>query len=231
MPLLSRGLLVLRSLHVTDWALGIAGSFLMGFLLGAGTWVWHHSGNESLGWDVAGFVCGGVLWIVYQARWGLVRPYPPPFRWQRHLPWGILWNFERFLVANHDEGGVHIRCVQIRGFNRSRGFIHLQSARIVSAITTSSVQMLVQTSSGYVLPSDTMVRIPPKAEFKIFALIDNTAPGSPQDGMRKEEFLREYSRFHFMATYDHTLFCKTFSAMHIYAELEQLKLKPSKSLN
>jgi hypothetical protein len=223
MPLIPRGLLVLRSLHFADWVRGIAGSFLVGFLLGVGTWLWHRSGSESLGWGVAGFVCGGVLWIAYQARWGLVRPYPPPFRWRRHLPWGILWNFEGFLVANRDEGVVHIRCVQVRGFNRSRRFVHLQSAHIVSAVTTNSTQMLVQTSSGYVLPSNTTVRIPPKAEFKILALIDNAASGSPQDGMREEEFRREYSGFHFMAVYDHTLFCKAFRAVHIYAELEQLK--------
>jgi hypothetical protein len=88
--------------------------------------------------------------------------------------------------------------------------------------------MLVQTSSGYVLPSNTAVRIPPKAEFKILALIDNAASGSPQDGMREEEFLREYSRFHLMTVYDHTPFSRTFNAVHIYAELEQLKLEPNK---
>lgn len=223
--MIRRGLIVLRSLHGIDWVLGIAGSSLMGMLLGVSAKVWHHPENQSMGWGLVGFVCGFVMWAVYHALWGQVRPYPPPFQWRRHLPWGILWNFEGFLVANHNERVTHIRCVQIRGFNRSRGFIHVQSARVVSAVAPKSVQALVHTPSGYVLPSDETVRIPPKAEFKIHALFDNVDPGSSWEGMLEGEFLRDYSKFHFMATYDHTLFCKTFSTAHIYAELDQLKLK------
>lgn len=225
MHLIPRGLVVLRSLHVTDWVFGLAGSSMMGVLLGVSTWVWHRPGNESMGFGLVGFVCGFVMWVVYQALWGHARPYPPPLRWRRHLPWGILWNFEGFLVASHSEGITYIRCVQIRGFNRSRRFIHLRSARIVSGVTAKSVPALVQTSSGYVLPSDKAIRIPPKAEFKIHVLFDSADPGRSGEGIRKDGFLRDYSRFYFMAGYNHTLFIKEFNTAHIHTELDQLKLK------
>jgi len=195
----------------------------MGFLLGVNAWVEHRPGNESMGWSLVGFVCGFVMWVVYQALWGQVRPYPPPLRWRRHLPWGILWNFEGFLVAtHHNEGITYIRCVQVRGYNRSRGFIDLRSARIVSGVTAKSVPALILTSSGYVLPSDKTVRIPPNAEFKIHALFNNPNPDSSWEGLRKDEFLRDYSRFYFMAGYNRTLFTKEFNTAHIHTELERL---------
>lgn len=222
MQVIRRGLVVLRSLHVTDWVFGLAGSSLMGVLLGVSAWVGHRPGNESMGWGLVGFVCGFVLWGIYQAHWGHVRPYPPPFQWRRHVPWGILWNFEGFLVETHNEGITYIRCVQIRGFNRSRRFIQLRSARIVSGVTAKSVPVLVQTSSGYVLPSDKPIRIPPKAEFKIHAFFGSANPGRSGEGIRKDEFLRDYSKFCFMAGYDRTLFIKEFNAAHIHTELERL---------
>lgn len=178
-----------------------------------------------MGWSLVGFAGGFVLWVMYQAQWGHVRPYPPPCQWRRHLPWGILWNFEGFLVATHHAGIPYIRCVQIRGFNRSRGYIRLRSARIVSGAATRSVPALVQTSSGYDLPVDKEIRIPPKAEFKIHVLFNDPGRGDSWEGIRKDEFLRDYSKFYFLAGYDHTLFTKEFNTDHIHAELDQLKLK------
>lgn len=223
MQLRPRGLVVLRSLHGTNWVFGLAGSSLMGFLLGVSTWVGHRPGYESIAWGLVGFGCGFVLWVVYQALWGHIRPYPPPFQWRRHVPLGILWNFENFLVTSHNGASTYIHSVQIHGFNRSRGFIHLRSARIISGTVAKSVRALIQTSSGYIVPVNEEIRIPPKAEFKIRALFYNPDSGSSWEGLRKDEFFRDYSIFYFTAGYNHTLFTRKFNTDHIYAELARLK--------
>jgi hypothetical protein len=82
----------------------------------------------------------------------------------------------------------------------------------------------MRTDSGYAPPNEANP-IPREARFRMQGLFydPNTIKAGDREGIREDEFLRDFSEFIFEAEYDGRRFTKTFNAANISAELNRLK--------